>query len=305
MQPLTGVRHSDGEGIGVAQGAGRRLVLPRILRRPARLIARRQWRLPRAAGTKGVVALFVATALTGVIAGGHATTVVSAVTAWSGLGIQAIEISGQSDASEVDILESLDVGPFPSLLTFDLEAARTRVEALPWIEIARLTKLFPNTLQVAVSERKPDALWQRDGEIMLIDANGRAIAAARGDRYGTLPYVVGQGAEARLDEYKALIASVPMIAERVRAGVLVSGRRWTLILRSGIEILLPREKPEAALAAIARLDADSALLSREIAAVDFRFADKAILRLTERGIEERNDLLKQRARDAKRRRSGA
>ncbi len=295
MQPLTDVRASErGQGNDTPAAADR--VLPRILRRPARLFSRLNVRLPRRFGLLAAAALFAATAVVGAVLGGHVTTVVAAVTSWGGLGIHSIEITGQSEASEVDILDSLDIGPFPSLLTFDLDTAREQVEALPWIETARLSKLFPNTLQVTVVEKEPAAVWQHGGEVRLVDADGKVIAPLLGDRHGDLPYLVGADAAARLEDYLNLLAAAPAIAPRVKAGVLVSGRRWTLVLRDGIELLLPHERPDRALAEIARLDDETSLLAREIAAVDFRFGDRTILRLTERGIEERDELLKKRAR---------
>ena len=247
--------------------------------------------------------MFLTTGLVGVFLGGHAVTVAAAVTTWFGLSIQEIEITGQSDASELEILDKLGIGRFPSLLTFDVESARDRVESLSWIETATLTKLFPNTLQVAVSERTPAGVWQYEGTVYLVDDDGAVIAERFGDRYRDLPYVVGRQAADRLEEFITLVAAVPALRDRIRAGILISERRWTLVLKSGIELLLPQDEPARALRHIAALDAETALLSREIAAVDFRFADKAIVRLTERGIAERKSLLKSRAASAKRRRT--
>jgi hypothetical protein len=55
----------------------------------------------------------------------------------------------------------------------DIDAARARVEALPWVKQATLTKLFPDTLDIAVVEREPFALWQYAGVVRLIDDEGR------------------------------------------------------------------------------------------------------------------------------------
>ena len=303
MQPLK----SDRSDIVAEERSGshplRRVTVPWIFNSWLRSLRRLGWRLPRFAGAKGVAALFLATGLTGVVLGGHGGTIASAVTAWSGFGIQKIEITGQSDASEVEILDRLNMGRFPSLLTLDLDSARDRVESLSWIETVTLTKLFPNTLQVAVKERTPLGIWQNEGLLYLVDEDGGIIAEGVGDRYRDLPYVVGAMAVDRMQEFITLTAAAPSLTDRIRAGILISEQRWTLVLNSGIELLLPQAGPENALRRIAALDADTALLSREIAAVDFRFANKAILRLTDRGIAERKSLLDARAESAKRRRT--
>jgi cell division protein FtsQ len=210
-------------------------------------------------------------------------TVASAVTAAAGFRIENVKITGQSQTSEVDVLGALDIGTYPSLLTLDIEAAKARIEALPWVRQATLVKLFPDSLDIAIAERDPFALWQHDGLTSLVDRSGRVIAETSDERYAALPRVVGAGAAERVGEYTALLQAVPAIAKRARAGVLVSERRWNVVLDNGIEVMLPPDGAEAALERVAALDASRQLLSREVAAVDVRDSDRLVLRLTEAG----------------------
>lgn len=278
--------------------APRGLVLPRFLRKPVRLIGRLEWHIPRHAGLKGGALFLAATAIAGMVIGGHTDRTISAVTAWAGLAIDEVEISGQSEVSEFDVLESMALGPYPSIVTFDAIAARERVESLPWVEQATIRKLYPDTLQVAIVEKEPYAIWQRDRWVSLIDKDGRIIANRIGSRYSGLPMVVGEGAEKRAGEFVRLLEDFPSLAPRVRAGVLVSGRRWNVVLNNGIEIMLPEDDPGSALIQVVALDDGHEIFSREIAAVDLRQASRLIFRLSETGYEAREDLLE--ARDKKR-----
>ena len=272
----------------------RRLVLPRFLRRPARILSRLDLRTPRYAGTKGMALLFAATAATGMVVGGHTTTVVSALTAWAGLGIDEVEISGQSETSEIDVLNAMAIGPFPSIVTFDAISARERVEQLPWVKRVTIRKLYPDTLQVGIVERQPYAIWQHDGAVVLINKDGRVLADHVDSRYAQLPMVVGKGADARAGEFVSLLEEFPSFAPRVRAGVLVSDRRWNVVLNNGIEIMLPKDDPGSALIQAVALDDGHGILSREIAAVDLRLPNRLVFRLTEAGYEAREALLKKR-----------
>jgi cell division protein FtsQ len=278
-------------------------VLPPFLRRPVRLLSRFDWRTPRFFGIKGLAVFFAATAIAGIVIGDHTRSVVSSVTAASGLAIDQVKITGQSETSEVDILDRLEIDQLPSLFTFDLDAARERVEALPWVARATLRKLYPDTLEVAVVERLPYALWQKDDTVSLIDPQGTVITDYIGERYTNLPLVVGPGAHTRVDEFLDLVLSQPSLVPRVRAGVLVSERRWNIVLAEAVEIMLPEADPADALARVAGLDATRQLLSREIAAVDLRLPDRLVLRLTERGLDERRTLIE--ARDKLARKRGA
>ncbi len=272
----------------------RRIVLPRFLRRPARILSRLDLRMPGHVGTKSLALFFAATAVTGMLAGGHTMTVVSAFTAWSGLAIDEVEISGQSETSEIDVLEAMAMGEYPSIVTFDAITARERVEKLPWVKRVTIRKLYPDTLQVAISERQPFAIWQHDGAVVLITKDGKVISDHVDARYKNLPMVVGVDADKRADEFVTLLEEFPTFAPRVTAGVLVSGRRWNVVLRNGVEIMLPEEDPASALIQAVALDDGHGILSREIAAVDLRLPSRLVFRLTEKGYEAREALLKAR-----------
>jgi cell division protein FtsQ len=283
-------------------GAGdtSRLVLPRFLRRPARALMRKRWKLPRAVGLKGALLLFLTTGVAGVLLGGHGMTVVAAVTSWCGLAIENVQITGQSETSEIDVLNQLALGDYPSLATFDVDAARSRIEAMPWVKEARIKKLYPDTLQIAITERSPYAIWQHDGGVVsLIDKDGKVIIDDVGERYARLPFVVGEGAEARAAEYVDLVDGVPELKDRIHAGVLISKRRWNVVLDNGVQLLLPEKDPGSALVAVAALDTQNNLLSRDIAAVDLRTSDKLIVRLSETGEKTRKEALDERAKLAK------
>ncbi len=281
-------------------GASRRVVLPRFLRRPVRALRRLDWQLPRMAGTKAMAVFAVATGLAGMISGGHANTVAYAVTAFVGFGIENVKITGQSETSEVDVLAALDIGTYPSLLTLELDSARERIEALPWVKQATLKKHFPDGLEIEISEREPYALWQHDGVISLIDESGRVITANVGERYAGMPQVVGEGAAPLAAAYTALLARYPEIETRARAGIYVSGRRWTIVLDNGMQLMLPIENPEAALATVASMEANHAVFSREITAIDLRRPGQLVVRLTEKGLVARKAALKERAKAAQR-----
>jgi cell division protein FtsQ len=272
----------------------RRLVLPRALRRPARILSRLDWEVPKHAGLKLAAGFLALTAVTGMVMGGHTLTVTSAVSAWCGLAIDQVEIKGQSETSEVDVLSKLALGDFPSIVTLDVTGARERIESLPWVKEATLRKVYPDTLQIELKERKPFAVWQRASGFALIEKGGRVISNQVGARYASLPMVVGEGADLRAEEFVALMEEFPSLKPEVKAGVLVSNRRWNVVLTNGVEIMLPEEDPAAALIQAVALDDGHGVFSREIAAIDMRLSSRLVFRLTEAGAASRAELLKQR-----------
>lgn len=275
-------------------GAGqRRLVLPRALRRPFRILSRIEWRPPpRNAGVKLVAAFFLLTGIGGIVMGGHVEPVIAYATASGGLTIGEVRITGQTDTSEMDVLGKLDIADGTSLATFDVAAARARVETLPWVERAVLTKLYPSTLQVAISEKTAFAIWRRGDESFLIEKDGAVITNAIDSRHSGLPMVAGEGAATHAADVLAMIATEPSLEKRFDAAVLVAERRWNILLDGGVEIMLPEADPAGALAKAAVFDTLTGLLSRDIARVDLRDPSRVVISLTEEGLAQRQAILK-------------
>jgi cell division protein FtsQ len=260
-------------------------VLPQILRRPARLLSRVDIELPRRFGLKAAALLFLLVASYGVVAGGHLDHLVGTVTAAVGLKIDAVRITGQSETAELEVLNQLAIPSHESIVMFDAHAARLRVEEIPWVAEATIRKVYPGTIEVGIVERRPFALWQRNGAVALIDVEGRVLSDYVAPRYRNLPMLVGAGAQSEAEQILALIAEFPTLHERLKAATLVSGRRWNLTLKNDIVIMLPEEDPVPALVQLEALDQSQQILSRDIMTIDLRLADRVVVGLGE-GVAE-------------------
>ena len=295
---MSALRSAKG-GRGMAAGAAAawdRLVLPRWLRRPARLAARLasgEIAYPRFAATLGTAGFLVLTGLYGAILGGHMPSVVQGVAAHGGFAVDDVRMAGNKETSDIDVLEKLELTGWTSLVGFDADAARERIAGLPWVESASVRKIYPDVLEVTIEERKAFAIWQHGRELSLIDAEGRIIAPFRQERFATLPLVIGRGANERAAEFLSRLDRVPGLAARTKALIRVADRRWDLRLENGIAIRLPEFGEDAAVDEIARLDREQGILSRDIAAVDMRLEDRLVVQLTPDAVVRREAALKE------------
>src|SRR5690606_12257848 len=106
-----------------------------------------------------------ATGLYGAYVGGHMPAVAQAVTARTGFAVDEIRVVGHKETSEIDILGQLGLDGWTALVGFNAEAARERVAALPWVEVASVRKVYPHEIEVRVREREPFAIWQHGREL--------------------------------------------------------------------------------------------------------------------------------------------
>lgn len=196
-----------------------------------------------------------------------------------GLSVASVEVEGREHESREAILEALGVRRGSPILALDPAAAKTRLEALPWVRAAAVARQMPDTIRVRLVEREPLAFWQRHNKLVLVDAEGAVLATDHLDGYGSLLVLVGDDAPAECGALRDLLATEPALASRVEAAVRVGGRRWNLRLTGGIEIELPEVDALSAWHRLAEADRTDHLLERNILAVDLRLLDRLGVRL--------------------------
>ena len=199
----------------------------------------------------------------------------------SGFGVQSIVVEGQTHLTDAELATALGAGPGSMILAFDTDAAKARLEAVPWVKQAQIMRLLPSTLRVLVEERTPYALWQSKGETFVVDAEGVVLASGTRDIYPALPLVVGEGAGKHAAALMRQLSPFETVGGRLVAAVRVGDRRWTLKLASGIEVMLPEDGIEDALKTLAAFESGRDLLERGVAAVDLRLGDRIGVKLRE------------------------
>jgi cell division protein FtsQ len=255
--------------------------------------------LPSGIGVLGSVLLLGGALAYGAVAGQHVPAVVGwlqdarDVTANSlGFRIAAISLTGEKEVSREEVLTTAGVTGRASLLFLDADAARTRLLANPWIADAAVLKLYPDRLQITITERHAFALWQKDNHISVIAEDGTVLEPFVEDRYLNLPLIVGKGAERQAKDFLAVVDRYPAIHAMLRASILVAERRWDLRLADGVNVQLPETDVAAALDRLVALDHDKKLLSRDITAVDLRLPDRVTVRLSDAAAQARDEALK-------------
>ena len=202
----------------------------------------------------------------------------------AGFDIAAVTISGQSSLREAEVLAIAGISPKSSLVFLDAADVRRRLMASPFVREASVRKLFPDRLVIEITEREAFALWQKDGRVNVIARDGVVIDEMRDDRFASLPFVVGEEANTRIGEYLALLGDAGDLREKVRAGMLVAGRRWNLKMSAGMDIKLPETNPAAALQTLARLDRETHILDKDVLSLDLREPGRIIAKLSEEGV---------------------
>jgi cell division protein FtsQ len=254
--------------------------------------------IPRGAGVATAFAFILASIAFGTVRGGHiaefadgARDLRDQLANAVGFRISSIALAGQKHLSREEILASAGITERTSLLFLDASDVRAQLKANPWIAEATVLKLYPGRLHIAITERDAFALWQKDGKVSVISSDGAVLEPYR-DTFSSLPLVVGAGAETRAKDFLARIDQYPLLHDQMRAAVLVAERRWNVVLKNGVELLLPEEDVGHAFDLLVKLDRDDKILTRDITAIDLRLNDRVTVRLSDEAAAARAEAMK-------------
>lgn len=203
-----------------------------------------------------------------------------------GLIVNEVFVVGRQETPREQVLEALGAEQGSPILGLDLEAARERLLALPWIAEASVERLLPDMIVVRITERKPLALWQHHGQFALIDADGQVIEKGNLGRFADLLVVVGDDAPLQAKALVDILDQQPLLRGQVKAAIRFGGRRWNLRLANGIEIRLPEENPADAWARLAAEERTHQVLKRDIQALDYRDASQVFVQHNTRPEEQ-------------------
>ncbi len=307
MRAVTSRFFGTASGLGSKRSLFRRRGVPRLHRQPVWRPAGILQSLPRGAGVLASVLYLAAWGTYGMLYSGKTGDVLNDATSEIGFKVSAVKITGQREVDEQDVLDTLSIHSGQSLFFYDVAGARARLTENPWLSAVSVMKIYPNQLRVVLEERVPAALWQKTptDPVAIVDGGGAVITTRLEPRFMSLPRVMGDGAESRVHEIMSILDDVPDLKARVRASMLVSHRRWDLFLDNGVQVMLPEVDPAVAAAELARVEAESDLLSRDLTVVDMRLDDRMVVRLSDTAKTARDELIlarekamKKKARDA-------
>jgi cell division protein FtsQ len=204
----------------------------------------------------------------------------------AGYAAEDIEITGLTYHRPEHVLQAVGVKPGDSLLGFEAQDARVKLENRSWIASAEVQRLYPNILKINVTERVPFAIWRQKEGFTVIDREGVAMRDADFSRLKHLPLITGEGANREAAVLLDALTQVPDLLIRVKGSARVSERRWTLYLDNGVKVLLPEDKIDRALTIVSQLDASEKILSKAIASVDLRIPEQIVVTALPGSLEQ-------------------
>lgn len=167
--------------------------------------------------SRGVGAVVVCAALG--FGGRHLYGVASRVTL---LRLETIEVSPMQKLTKSEVLALAGVKPGDSMLGLKLRRVVTQLSKNPWIEQVQVTRYFPHTLSITLSERTPQAV-ANVGCLYYVDAKGELFKSlVDGDRldYPLITGVNEEDLEKDPAGTREALKGALLLIEELRAGTV-------------------------------------------------------------------------------------
>ena len=194
-----------------------------------------------------------------------------------GFVVKHVDVVGEGRVREDKVREMLGVRSGDYLFDMDIKNAQDRIQSLSWVETAVVRRLWPDRIVVHINERRPYALWQNNNKIRVIDKTGAVILMANTREFSELPFVVGEGGAEKAEAIWNILQTHPDVLMQTSSVVRVGERRWDIVLKDGMRILLPEKNPAAALQRFDTYNHEHGLLGLDLQRIDMRIKGRLTL----------------------------
>ena len=207
------------------------------------------------------------------------------VAAWVALGsstfaLRKVTVEGVNRLSAREVVDrsglASDLAHGVSLVRIDTGAVVKRVESLPPVATAQVTRHWPHAVVIKVTERRPVAAVASGSAWMLVDLHGVAFATVSSAPAGLVPVQVGDAMSAGgAAETRAALSVYRALPDNLRRQVVqlkaLSALSVTFQLRDGREVVWGSATDNARKLAVLR-----ALLPRHATRYDVSTPDVAV-----------------------------
>jgi cell division protein FtsQ len=155
------------------------------------------------------------------------------------LDVDRIEVRGAARTEQAEAREASGIALGSALVSLDAPAAERRLEAIPWVERATVSRSWPGTVRIALVERTPVAVVGTGAQAVQVDRDGRALAPASGADLPVVagdPVAPGEHGSPTQRWVVATVAGLPADLRREVAAAAATPSGIRLTLRDGIDV---------------------------------------------------------------------
>ncbi len=181
-----------------------------------------------------------------------------------------------------EILETLGLENYQrgthSLMAFDPDDMKERLEQLPWIQYVVVKRFLPDTIQIHIVPRTAFVMQKKGDEFVMLDSFGNELPMSLEADNNKLLHITGENSFKASMGLINIVAEEPELLEKIELAERISARRWNIYLHNGVMVKMPEEGELAAWKTLANLDKQQNIFDYAVNVIDFRVKGRLILR---------------------------
>jgi len=156
--------------------------------------------------------------------------------------ISRVKINGDLRFLDQQVLEQIVRAHLAEgFFGIDLQNLRVEIEQLPWAQDCEIRRLWPDQLQILITEEVPTLRW---GETELLNPIGQVFRPASMDGFTDLPMLEGPAGSEQmmLQRFDALMEQLVPLGRSISSLHLDGKHSWSLVLDGGLRVVLGRRE---------------------------------------------------------------
>ncbi len=195
----------------------------------------------------------------------------------NGFIIKNIEISGENHLNKNDIIKIINAYNDVNIFNVNIKNIYKEIKNNTWIKKVSIEIIYPNTIKILLTEKKPVAIWQNRYGNILITKSGDVIFEKNLEKFKNyLPIVIGQNAHKNAHSILNILSINKDFVKNIWSLTYVNERRWDVHFNQGLTIKLPGDSVEKAWGKVLYLDKKFNILNLDLTELDLRNSSKIL-----------------------------
>jgi cell division protein FtsQ len=191
--------------------------------------------------------------------------------------IKKIVFDGNEKTRDAILLKASGLTYRSNIFAYSVDGVKRKLENVPWIKSATVQRKLPDTIYIRVAERTPIAILQSKRKLYLVDADGKVLEDDGIGNFGSLPIIIGDGAEKEADKLFRCLERFPKIRKQLAFALRIGKRRWNIKINRGITVKLPETGIAHALGILEEISDRNGFFGEDISAIDLRMLDRVVV----------------------------
>ena len=195
----------------------------------------------------------------------------------NGFKIKNIEILGLNHLDKNDIIKIVNAYSEINIFNINVDDIYKKIKNNTWIKKASIEIIYPNTIKILLTEKKPVAIWQNRYGNTLITKSGDVIFEKNLEEFKNyLPIVVGENVHKQVQSILDIFSKNKDFVTNIWSLTFVNQRRWDVHFNQGLTIKLPSKNLEKAWEKVLYLDKEFKILNLGLTELDLRNSNQIL-----------------------------